>query len=287
MPKVSVIIPCYNQGHFIDEAVDSVIAQTFQDFEIIIINDGSTDRFTLEKLKNFDKPKTKVLHTSNQGLASARNNGINTALGEYILPLDADDRIAPNYLKDALSVFDAGKNIKVVYGRAEFFGNENGEWIIPEYNMPLMLKKNLIFCSALFRKKDFIRVGRYNSNMIHGWEDWDLWLRLICNEEEVVKLNKTVFYYRIHDTNSMVNKIESDTVKRYYLEQQLIRNNLDLYLKYFPDPIRILREFDWMEEQFNNFEKVKKQIYCSLSYRLGNFLLKPLKLLKKFFTKTP
>ena len=76
VPKVSVIIPCYNHGVYIDETVDSVLDQTFQDFEIIIINDGSTDEFTVEKLKTYNKPKTKVIHTSNQGLSSARNNGI-------------------------------------------------------------------------------------------------------------------------------------------------------------------------------------------------------------------
>jgi len=84
MPKVSVIIPCYNQGQYLDEAVDSVLNQTFEDFEIIIVNDGSTDDFTNNLLVNYHKPKTKVISTQNQGLPSARNNGIKIASGEYI-----------------------------------------------------------------------------------------------------------------------------------------------------------------------------------------------------------
>ena len=92
MMKVSVIIPCYNQGQYIEEAVKSVLAQTYQNFEIIIVNDGSTDEFTNKLLSDYDKQKTKVLHTDNQGLASARNNGIKVAKGKYILPLDADER---------------------------------------------------------------------------------------------------------------------------------------------------------------------------------------------------
>ncbi|HXM47111.1 MAG TPA: glycosyltransferase family A protein [Pyrinomonadaceae bacterium] len=81
MPKVSVIIPCYNHGSYIDEAVDSVLAQTFPDFEIIIVNDGSTDQETVQKLADFNQPQTTVLHTANQGLAAARNSGIQNSTG--------------------------------------------------------------------------------------------------------------------------------------------------------------------------------------------------------------
>ena len=96
MPKVSVIIPCYNQGACLEEAVDSVLAQTFQDFEILVVNDGSTDEATIRMLGKYERPKTRVIHTDNQGLAMARNNGIREARGAYILPLDADDKIGPD-----------------------------------------------------------------------------------------------------------------------------------------------------------------------------------------------
>ncbi len=91
MPKVSVIIPCYNHGKYIDEAVDSILNQTFKDFEIIIVNDGSTDELTNNKLKQYDKPKTFVINKENEGLSVARNTAIKRAVGEYILTLDADD----------------------------------------------------------------------------------------------------------------------------------------------------------------------------------------------------
>ena len=93
MPMVSVIMPCYNQGNFIDAAVDSVLLQTFANFEIIIINDGSTDEFTINKLKKYNKPFCKVIHTTNKGLAAARNIGLKNATGKYIQFLDADDVI--------------------------------------------------------------------------------------------------------------------------------------------------------------------------------------------------
>ena len=98
MAKVSVIIPCYNQGAYLNEAVESILAQSYRDFEIIVVNDGSTDEETNRLLSGYDRQQTRVLHTENQGLSSARNNGIREAQGEYILPLDADDRIDPTYL---------------------------------------------------------------------------------------------------------------------------------------------------------------------------------------------
>ena len=106
-PVITVVIPCHNDGKFIDEAVDSVLCQTFQDFEIIIINDGSTDEFTNELLKTYSKPKTKVFTILNQGPSIARNIAIEKAKGRYILPLDADDRIFPNYLEKAFKIIEA------------------------------------------------------------------------------------------------------------------------------------------------------------------------------------
>lgn len=86
MPKVSVIIPCYNQGAYVDGAVESVLAQTFRDFEIIVVNDGSTDGATNRLLADYHRPQTRVLRTENRGVAMARNHGIGVATGEYILP---------------------------------------------------------------------------------------------------------------------------------------------------------------------------------------------------------
>ena len=144
MPKVTVVIPCYNQGQYVDKAVESVLNQTYQDFEIIIVNDGSTDAFTNNLLKNYHKPKTRVIHTRNQGLASARNNGIREAKGEYILPLDADDKIGNEYLEEAVMVLDEKPGVGIVYSEAETFGAVNGKWEMPEYSIEEILIDNII-----------------------------------------------------------------------------------------------------------------------------------------------
>src|SRR5688572_30177035 len=145
MTKVSVIIPCYNLGKFLNEAIESVLSQTLRDYEIIVVNDGSTDKETIHIINELKNPLIKVVQTSNQGLSAARNTGIFFSKGDYILPLDADDKIEPSYLEKAVKVLDENENIGIVYCEAMFFGEENGKWELPEYSLPQILLHNVIF----------------------------------------------------------------------------------------------------------------------------------------------
>ena len=105
-PRISVLLPCFNHGAFIDEAVESVFAQTFQDFEIIVVDDGSTDAPTVEKLSSWTVPRLRVLRTGNRGLPAARNHAARHASGAVFCALDADDRLAPTWFEKALAVLD-------------------------------------------------------------------------------------------------------------------------------------------------------------------------------------
>jgi glycosyltransferase involved in cell wall biosynthesis len=227
MPKVSVIIPCYNQGAYLNVAVESVLAQTYRDFEIIVVNDGSTDESTNRLLSNFRKPMTRVLHTPNQGLAMARNNGISEATGEYILPLDADDKIAPTYLEKAVQVIETRPEVGIVYCQAETFGAVTGPWLAAEYSLRGMLLGNLIFCSALYRKEDWQAVGGYKPNMAHGWEDWDFWLSLIELGRAVHRIPEVLFYYHVKEV-SMTKSM--DVAKRVDMHMQVMGNHKALYI---------------------------------------------------------
>ena len=109
---VSVIIPCYNQGAYIQEAIDSVKAQTYTDWEIIIVDDGSNHEGTLQELKYFKEIGIIVIETPNKGVSAARNKGIEVANGEFILPLDADDKIAPQYLEEAVRILHEKAEVK-------------------------------------------------------------------------------------------------------------------------------------------------------------------------------
>jgi glycosyltransferase involved in cell wall biosynthesis len=225
-PAVSVVVPCYNYGAYLNEAVDSVLAQTCQDFEIVVVNDGSTEPATVALLANYDRPKTHVIHTANQGLALARNAGIAASRGRYILPLDADDRIGPVYLAQALKILEADPNIGIVYCQAEFFGAVSGPWELPPYSFPEILLDNSIFCTAMFRRADWAAVGGYNPNMTYGWEDYDFWLSLIELGRGVVQIPEVLFFYRKH-TRSMTGELDKD--RFVFLYSQLFRNHPKLY----------------------------------------------------------
>lgn len=206
---VSVIVPCYNDGKFLKETIDCVLNSTYKNTEIIIINDGSsdnTDEIGLDLECRYDN--IKYYSQENSGPSVARNKGISEAQGEYILPLDADDLIADFYIEDAAKILDGNSTIKVVYCEAEFFGKKEGKWNLPVYSADLLARENMIFCTAMYRKKDFERCGGYSEEMTWGWEDWEFWISMLEDGGEVYKIPKVGFYYRIkeHSRRKGTNK---------------------------------------------------------------------------------
>ncbi len=278
MPKVSVIIPCYNQGLFIEEAINSVLTQTFTDFEIIVINDGSNDQYTKELLSSYSPEKTKIFHTINKGVSAARNLAIQNSNGKYILPLDADDKIGSNYLMEAVNVLDQNDQIKLVYANGEYFGALTGCIKHPNYNEQTMLKQNLIFNSSFYRKIDWEICGGYDESFLTGWEDWEFWLRLINHSNQVYKLDSSHLFYRIV-SDSRNASLKNEQLK--IVEQQLYLKHISKYLEYIYLPLTHLREYEYLKNEQSNYVKYKNDIYNSFSYRLGRILLLPFKLMKR------
>jgi len=228
MPKVSVVIPCYNQGIYLEETVDSVLAQTFDDYEIVIVNDGSTDAFTNRLLGSFSKPRTRVIHTANQGVSTARNTGIESSSGRYILPLDADDLIGGNYLQEAVAILDDNAEIGIVTCLLEFFGAKNYRPVLAPFSLDVMLTRNELGpCSSFFRREDWQRAGGFNPNMKQGWEDWDFWLSLLELEVTVYRIPAVHFYYRILNNSRERSMGKEDHLRMY---MQLYENHPGLYV---------------------------------------------------------
>jgi len=267
---ISVIIPCYNQGQFIDEAVDSVLSQTYDNIEVIVVNDGSTDPFTIDLLREYDRPKTKVITTENQGLAEARNTAILAAQGKYILPLDADDKIAPTYCQKAIDVIISDDNLGIVHGETQNFGDNTEVRQDPPSTLEEILKKNTILCSSMYRKTDWETVGGYKKNMKYGGEDWDFWLSILELGRKVYKIPEIMFYYRIR-SSSMARSIDEDKFRK--LRKQIYLNHLDLYLSHFPDPITLF----WEK---HNAERENQKILNSFAYRVVSKVVTPLKKIK-------
>lgn len=228
MPLISVITPCYNQGAFIQETIDSVLSQTLQDYEHIIINDGSTDIHTNKLLSSIDHPRIRVIHTTNQGLAAARNTGIQEAEGELIFPLDADDKISSSYFEKAYEIFKKNNDVGVVYCNAEFFDKKRGKWKLPEFSLQRILLNNIIYASAFYYRKDWERVGGYSLNMKYGWEDWDFWLKMVALDRGFYRISDVHFHYRVK-SKSMSQSMKHE--HRVAMRSQIMKNHWSLYEK--------------------------------------------------------
>lgn len=198
MNTVSIIVPCYNHAQFLEETIQSALNSTYPDIEIIIVNDGSTDKSeeVAQKCARL-YPNITYIYQDNQGPSAARNNGIAHSKGTYILPLDADDIISPDYIEEAVKVLDNRDDVILVYCHAEFFGERHGKWNLPKFSRRYLARENLIFLSALYRKADWQRVGGYENRMVWGWEDWEFWISLLKNGGEVICLPLTGFKYRV------------------------------------------------------------------------------------------
>jgi len=235
---ISIVIPCFNDGAYIQEAIDSVNAQTFQDIEIIIVDDASTDTETLKILAALKQDNLKVIYAEqNSGPSVARNMGINEALGKYILPLDADDKIATTYLEKAKKILDKDPQTGIVYCEAKLFGEKNEKWELPPFSFPKILIANMIFATALFRKEDWKSVGGYNENMKEGNEDYDFWLSLLELDRKVYRIPEILFLYRIKKvsrTSKLVENNDNDVntyIQIFKNHQKLFLQNMDIFLR--------------------------------------------------------
>jgi len=200
MPMVSVVIPCYNMGEFIEETIASVKSQTFRSFEIIVVDDGSDDTKTVACLDRLASDGAVLLYrTSNKGVASARNHGIQKACGTFILPLDADDLIEPNFLEKAIRAFEDRPETAIVCCDAMMFGGLSGLRCLPEFSRERLLSENLLFAASLFRKSDWLAVGGYATAMKYGWEDWDFWIAMTKRGAVIVKIPEPLLKYRIRN----------------------------------------------------------------------------------------
>ena len=172
LPKISIIIPCYNHGQYIREAIQSVEQCDDKDlYEIIILNDGSTDKFTIEVLQQLADNRYHIINQSNLGLGAARNNAIKKAQGKYILPLDSDNKIRPEYIYESIKILDEQPGIAMVYGDAEYFGEETGRQKVGKFNLQKIMLGNYIDACAVYRKSAWEALGGYDEKMpLMGWK---------------------------------------------------------------------------------------------------------------------
>ena len=259
MSKVSIVIPCYNKELYISEAIESALAQTYKDIEIVIVNDCSgdnsaqiikeyADKYQQIKFIDFDK---------NEGVIKARNTAIEAAGGEYILPLDADDTIEPTYVEKAVKILEKNKDIGVVYCKVKFFGEKNGNLNCPEFSENYLLYSSCISSCSMFRKKDFIKCGGDRDYMKDGCEDWDLWLYFYENGYLFYRIPENLLNYRILKNDFTRTVTQKENQKD--LWKLMVKNHINLYLN---NETFYNRLFKKQKNPINKLKKKIKKLSC-------------------------
>lgn len=237
--KVSIIVPCYNQGKYLHDTLDSVMKMTYDNWECVIINDGSTDDTAPVALKYASKDKRfRYIYQENQGVCVAKNNAIRESIGKYILPLDSDDMIAETFVARAVDHMEQNENCKLVYSNVKYFGAKKGVQNHNYKSFRNLLHLNCFCNSCLFRRTDFDQTEGYHPNMKGGWEDWDFWISLLkpTKGEGVFKMEMVGLYYRIKpNTRNNVGSLGKSLLRNMW------KNHPDVY---DDEIIRTWRNFD-------------------------------------------
>ena len=261
--KISIIVPCFRQAQYLDACLQSVVNQTYENWECIIIDDGSPDE--TEEVANkwlLKDNRFQYYRKENGGVASARNFGIDKATGEWVIPLDGDDKIGNEYLALAAKHFD--EQYTLIYCNAEFFGDSTGIWNLASYSYNEMLVKNHIFCSAFFKKQDWLKTGGYDTSFVHGHEDWDFWLSILEPDSKVLKLDYVGFYYRRKQVSrDILLNISSE--KQQATDKQIFTKHILRYTEFDTNPIK---NFKIQQEKNRKLESLLKEINKSIFSRL-------------------
>jgi len=242
MPKVSILIPSYNAERFLPTSIKSALSGTYQDFEIIVIDDGSTDntKGLVQSFIDLFPGKIRYFRQENKGLAVARNTGIIEAQGEYLALLDADDKWLPCRLQEGVRILDADASIGLVHGNITYIDINDKEISTPKRDPRFLngyifdnifLRKAHIACpTVLFRRICCAHAGMFDANLSRlGCEDRDLWLR-ISQKFKISYIDKVLSYYR-HTPQSMSQDVDKMTKARLYVIDKYCPGNKDESLR--------------------------------------------------------
>ena len=283
-PKVSVIVPCYNQAQFLAETLDSVLAQTHENWECIIVNDGSTDNTETVAMDYCDRDKRFVYHKKeNGGLSSARNAGLDMAQGDYVQFLDSDDILLPNKFEYQIRAMETDNLDVCVCHHSIFTTNINETWENKFSQSVYDLTYQgflynwgesfvIAIHSGLFRKSFLDKYKlRFDEN-VRALEDWLFWISIVRNGGTFVEVQDKLSLYRVHTSSMTQDKLHMQKNRlRAYLslyeilsnkeKQEFLQRGVDNLVAYF-------------ERVNRNFEAEKRA--KSIDYKVGSFLLYPL-----------
>ncbi len=268
MANATVIIPCFNHGRFVRQAVESALAQKDADTNVVIVDDGSDDHSTPAACDACAGERVRVIHQPNRGLPAARNRGAADARTEYLVFLDADDWIEPGFVArlGAAIVSEAGRggDVSHAYCHERLVEKVVTYWRVPDWDPLLMMITNIHPVTTLVRRDRFEAVGGFNKGMRGGYEDWDLWLSFVERGWRGVRVPEPLFTWRRHSNTTMVMNVVHNHAALY---DRIRAQHRDLYSRHARELIirtnTMLRRFDmnWLDESGEpiNLRALKEQ----------------------------
>jgi glycosyltransferase involved in cell wall biosynthesis len=269
-PAVSVIISCYNDAKYVPDCLDSLLAQTFQNWEAICIDDGSTDN-TLTVLKRYARcdQRIRIINQKNQGVCFARNRAIAAAVGKYIYPLDADDKIAKTCLEELYNTITT-TDYTLVCTDSKFFGTKHGKWNLPKPTKWNMYNwNNAIHNSAMYPKELWKKYGGYFEGLNRiGMEDFDFMLHFVDDGQKFTRISKPLFFYRakakrlsrnaqIFEHRNFANRLKMKRIIWKRHPKMLVYEKLKKILMMFPRFIFCIKhKFDKKRHYFIRYIRV-------------------------------
>jgi glycosyltransferase involved in cell wall biosynthesis len=224
-PDITVVIPVHDDVEFLDEALASVYEQTHQSWEIVVVDDGSTDPAAVAFLDALDRPRLRTIRQGNTGLPGARNAGMKLARGEFLIPLDSDDELGTEFMTKMLTALSNQPEAGFAHCIARLHGDVDAVWIPRPFNPYWQLIENAVVGCVLMRTAAWESVGGYDDTMTSGNEDWELWLRLSAAGWGQVRLEEPLFRYRRHGVSMSVS-----TESRFEAGRRMVRDrNPGLY----------------------------------------------------------
>lgn len=280
-PLVTVVIPCFNYGEYIQEAVDSVLNSTYRNLEIIIVDDGSTDPYTKDVLKFMGtNSMTRVISRINGGLSAARNTGIENACGKYILTLDADDKIHSSLIEKAVWILENKKDIAYVFSLVQLFGEANKIWETFQADLLYLKFRNVVPATIVMRKECWDSIGGYDESMRDGYEDWEFVIRLAKSNFAGFHINELLFFYRKHKGSML----EGSKRKNSILKQIIRDKHPDLYYFRLFEFIRFIL-FELFRRGSISFKGIVKKIFAVLPSIIKEMI--KYNRFRKYYFKTP
>jgi len=257
--RVTVVIPCFNYGRYVRQAVDSALAQDDAEVRVVVVDDGSTDGQSAAACEACRGDRVEVICQENRGLSAARNLGAATAQDEFLVFLDADDWMEPWFVQAlgaAVRAEDAagrGGDLSHAYGQQRMSEMGRGAiWEVPDWDPVLLLISNLHPPTTLIRRERFIEAGGFDESMREGYEDWDLWLRFAERGWRGVRVRRPVYTWRRHSGGKTM--ISRAVLRHEAIYRRMVQSHAAMYDRHADALLgrmnQMLREHDmnWLDE---------------------------------------